>query len=375
VPRTKPAAAERSLSLRELNRTTLARQFLLERADLPVVDAVTHLVALQAQLARPPYVGLWTRLVGFTRADLSTQIERKHIIKATFLRGTLHLLTAANYLQLRATLQPVLTSALDGIVKQRGARVDVPRLVEAARALMLERPCSFAQITTLLTGLVPDGDPGAMRYAVRTHLPMVQVPNQKGWSYPGNPQFTLADAWLGTTVPTSERRPDLVKCYLAAFGPATVKDMETWSYLKDLQPVFDTLRSELVVYRSEPGRRSEVFDLPDSPIADEEAPVAVRFLPEFDNLLLAHQDRTRVVPRAYRSKVYLSGLRVAATVLIDGFVAATWITERVKQTASIIISPLEPLGKAVRAQLTDEAEQLVRFVEADAQSFEVRIVE
>jgi hypothetical protein len=375
VPKTKTAAAGRALSLRELNRTTLARQFLLERVDLPVVDVVTRLVALQAQLARPPYVGLWTRLTGFTRTDLSAPIEHKRIIKATFLRGTLHLLTARDYLKFRATLQPVLTSALDGIVKQRGAQVDVPRLVEAVRAFMLERPCSFAQITTLLKGLVHDGDPGAMRYAVRTHLPMVQVPIQKGWSFPGNPEFTLADAWLGTTVPTSERLPDLVKRYLAAFGPATIKDMETWSYLKDLQPVFEAMRSELVVYRTEQGRRMELFDLADSPIADRELPAAVRFLPEFDNLLLAHQDRTRVVPKAYRSKVYLPGLRVAATVLVDGFVAATWITERVKQTASIIVSPLEPLGKAVRAHLTDEGEQLVRFVEADAQSFEVRIVE
>ncbi len=369
------APGERVLSLRELNRTILARQFLLERTNLPVVDVVARLVALQAQLAQPPYVGLWTRLTDFARDDLAARIEHKRIVKATLLRGTLHLVTADDYLKFRASLQPVLTSALDAIVKQRGARVDVPMLVDAVREFMLEKPRSFAEITTLLTGLVPDGDPGAMRYAVRTHLPMVQVPIQKRWSYPGNPQFTLAAAWLGTPLPTSEHLPDLVKRYLAAFGPATVKDMETWSYLSDLQPVFESMRSELVVYRVDQRSRGELFDLPDGRIVEADAPAPVRFLPEFDNLLLAHQDRTRVVPRAYRSKVYLPALRVAATVLIDGFVAAAWTTERVKHTARLVVFAFEPLTQHVRAQLTDEGEQLIRFIEPDATEYEVRFAE
>jgi len=150
------APGERVLSLRELNRTILARQFLLERTNLPVVDVVARLVALQAQLAQPPYVGLWTRLTDFAQDDLAAKIEHKRIVKATLLRGTLHLVTADDYLKFRASLQPVLTSALDAIVKQRGARVDVPMLVDAVREFMLEKPRSFAEITTLLTGLVPD---------------------------------------------------------------------------------------------------------------------------------------------------------------------------------------------------------------------------
>jgi hypothetical protein len=374
VPDTGTQPGHRVLSLRELNRTTLARQFLLERTDRPILEAIKRLVGLQAQLARPPYVGLWTRLKDFARADLASAIEQKRVIKATLLRGTLHLTTADDYLKFRASLQPVLTNALEAIVKERGASVDIPRLVDAAREFMRAEPRSFAEITTLLTGLVPGGNPGAMRYAVRTHLPMVQVPIETGWSYPGNPRFTLAEAWLTTTLPTSEHLPDLVKRYLAAFGPATVKDMQTWSYLPDLEPVFETLRPELVRYRAERGR--ELFDLPDMPIARGDSVAQVRFLPEFDNLLLAHQNRTRVVPKAYRSRVYLPGLRVAATVLIDGFVAATWTTERVKQTASLVISPFEPLSltKPVRAALTQEGEQLVRFVEPDAASFEVCIV-
>ncbi len=151
--------------------------------------------------------------------------------------------------------------------------------------------------------------------------------------------------------------------------------METWSYLSDLQPVFEALRSELVVYPPEQRRRAELFDLPGPAIADADTPAPLRFLPEFDNLLLAHQDRTRVVPKEYRSRVYLPGLRVAATVLIDGFVAATWTTERVKRTASIVVSPFEPLSMPTRKALVQEAERLVRFVEPDAGSFEVRMVD
>jgi hypothetical protein len=200
---------------------------------------------------------------------------------------------------------------------------------------------------------------------------MVQVPVPKSWSYPGNPRFTLADAWLGTDLPDAAHLPELVKRYLAAFGPATVNDLQTWSYLTNLQPVFESLEPELVSYRDARGRR--LFDLPDLPIEAGDAPAPVRFLPEFDTIVLAHQDRARFVPNEYRTRVYLPGLRVAATVLIDGFVAATWTTDRVKQTSTLAISPFQPPNARTRSSLQDEAEQLLRFVEPDAETFEVRI--
>jgi len=363
----------RTLTLRQLNMTTLARQLLLERATLPLDAGVQRLAGLQAQLPRPPFVGLWTRLQDFRREHLADAIARRQIVKATFLRGTLHLLTADDYLRFRATLQPVLTRALEAVMKERAVEVDVPRLVDAAHTFLRAQPRSFAEITQLLLGLVPTGDPGAMRYAVRTHLPMIQVPIDKGWSYPGNPRFTLADQWLGTPLPTDAHLPELVKRYLSAFGPATVSDMQTWSYLPNLQPAFDQLKADLVCYRDERGR--ELFDVAQLDIEAADVPAPVRFLPEFDNLLLAHQDRTRVMPRAFRSQVYLPGLRVAATVLIDGFVAATWTTERVKQTATVIVAPFEALADPSRAALEREGERLASFVEPDAQTFAVRIAD
>jgi Winged helix DNA-binding domain len=200
---------------------------------------------------------------------------------------------------------------------------------------------------------------------------MVQVPTQTTWSYPGNPKFTLAETWLDTRLPTAECAPELVRRYLAAFGPATVKDMETWSYLPNQAPVFERLRPELVTYRDERGR--ELFDLPELPIVAGEATTPLRFLPEFDNLLLAHQDRARLVPTAYRKSVYLPGVRVAATVLIDGFVAATWTSERIKRTATVRVTPFTPLSKAVTAEISQEAERLGHFLEPDAHNVVVRV--
>jgi hypothetical protein len=361
----------RELRARELNRTTLARQLLLERTKLTAREGVERLVGLQAQVARPPFVGLWTRLTDFKPEDLANEIDRRRIVKATFIRGTLHLLTADDYLKFRATLQPVLTDALESVLKVRGATVDVNLLVDTARDFIRAEPRSFAEITTLLTGLMPEGDPGGMRYAVRTHLPMIQVPIQKAWSYPGNPRFALADDWLGKPVPEHEHLPDLVKRYLTAFGPAAVNDMQTWSYLTNLQPVFEKLKADLEHYTDERGR--ELFDVPNLSIESEDAPTNVRFLPEFDNLLLGHQDRSRIMPKAYRSKVYLPGLRVAATVLIDGFVAGVWTTERVKREATLLIEPFDALTPRAREELIEEGERLVRFVEPEAQSFSVRL--
>jgi hypothetical protein len=363
----------RTLSQRELNRATLARQMLLERESLSVPEAIERLVGLQAQLALPPYVGLWTRLRDFQRADLARLIEDRTIVKATLMRGTLHLFTAADYLRFRATLQPVLTNAYEAVIKQRGSGLDIEDLVARARQFIAEQPRSFAEITAFFTELFPDADPGAMRYATRTHLPLIQVPVSSGWSYPGNPKFTLAELWLNQSIPTEDNLRDLVRRYLAAFGPARVTDIQTWSGLPKLKDAVEKLRPDLLTYLDEQG--VELFDLPDAPLPDADAPAPGRFLPEFDNLLLSHSNRTRVVADEHRSRVYLPGLRVAATFLVDGFVSGVWKIEKTKGIAALLVEPFAPLAKHSRAALAEEAERLVRFVESSAKAYEVRFVE
>ena len=362
--------ADRVLTLRELNRATLARQLLLQRAQTSVPEAIERLVGLQAQQAAPPYVGLWTRVQSFRRDDLATLIENRSVVKATLMRSTLHLFTAADYLRLRATLQPVLTSAWEAIFKELKGNFDLDKLLDVARPYIAEEPRSFADITTKLLDAMPGFEAGALRYGVRTHLPLIQVPIRKQWSYPGNPQFTLAESWLGTPIPTQADMRMLTLRYLAAFGPARVTDMQTWSGLPKLKQNFEALRSELVTYRDEQG--VELFDLPTIELPPAETPAPARFLPEFDNVLLSHSNRTRVVADAYKSKVYLPGLRVAATVLVDGFVAGVWRVEKTKGDAALTVEPFVPLDAATRQDLQEEGETLVRFLEGDAKRFEVR---
>ncbi len=363
--------ADHILTLRQLNRTTLARQMLLAREALTVEAAVARLVGMQAQLASAPFVGLWTRLADFRRDDLANAIEQRTIIKATLMRATLHLFAAEDYLRLRQTIQPALEAAFAGIAKQRGGLPEIPKILTFARDYITEQPRSFADISAHFADLMPDEDIGAIRYAIRTHLPLIQVPVAKGWCYPGNPEFTLAETWLGQTPAETDQFDELILRYLAAFGPASITDMQKWSGMVKLKDRIEALRPQLTAYRDE-GKR-ELFDLPDLPVLDGDTPAPIRFLPEYDNLLLAHDKRTRVVADVHRKGVYLPGLRVAATFLVDGFVRGAWKIEKAKGTVTLVLDPFEPLAKSDLQALTDEGERLVRFVEADAKAYAVRV--
>lgn len=362
--------ADRILNLRELNRATLARQMLLKRELLPVLTAVERLVGLQAQLPIAPYVGLWTRLRDFRREDLARAIENRQIVKATLMRATLHLCSADDYLRFRTALQPMLNGAGEAIMKQRGGKFDSKKLLAETRRYIGEKPRTFAEISDWVVKLMPGHDVGALRYTVRTNLPLVQTPVATGWSYPAKPEFTLAEAWIGRPIVREDNLPELIRRYLAAFGPASVTDAQTWLGMK-LKETFEKLRPELRTYRDE-GRR-ELFDLPELSLPSADVPAPVRFLPEFDNLLLSHSNRTRVVADEFRSKVYLPALRVSATVLIDGFVRAAWKVEKHKDAATLLIEPFARLAKAEHAALTEEAERLIRFVETSAKSHRVQI--
>jgi hypothetical protein len=366
---------DRILSLRQLNRATLARQMLLERDTVSASEALERLVGMQAQLPMPPYVGLWTRLRDFQRDDLASLIEERKVVRATMMRATLHLVTTNDYLRLRGAIQPVLDAAQESIAKRRDDSVDFDAVLKEGNRLLKEQPRTFAEITKHFEAFMPDADIGAMRYTIRTKLPLVQVPTTTGWRYPGTPEFTLAEDYLDQKIsltPTDDDFRRLVKRYLAAFGPATVTDMQTWSGLGKLKDLFDSLRDELVMYRDE--KKREMFDLPDMPLPDAATPVPPRFLPEFDNLLLAHKDRTRVVADAYRKQVYLPGLRVAATILVDGVVQGAWKVAKAKGTATLNITPFEKWSKSVREFVADEGERLIRFIEPDAKSYDVQFV-
>jgi hypothetical protein len=359
------------MTRRELNRATLARQMLLAREKITPVRAIERLVGVQAQLARPPFIGLWTRLEKFKREDLIRLVQRRKAVRATLMRGTLHLMSTKDYVKLRAALQPALSAGMQSILRDRSRDLDIARLVTEGRKYFDEEPRTFEELRDHLRKRFSKGDERAMAYAVRMHLPLIQVPTDTEWGYPGAADFAVAESWLGEPLGSESSPHSLILRYLAAFGPATVSDAQAWSGLQGLKLSFEELRPKLQTFRDERGR--ELFDLPKAPRPPEDTPAPVRFLPEYDNLILSHDDRTRFVAKEHRAAVFLPNLRVISTFTVDGFVAGTWKIERKKDAATLGIAPFATLPKRVRDELADEGERLVRFVERDARKFDLRL--
>jgi hypothetical protein len=360
------------LTRRALNRALLARQMLLERENMAVPDAVERLLGMQAQLPNPPYIGLWTRLRRFERDDLTRLMGERQIVRAAMMRSTLHLVTAADHHRFRPTIQPALVRALGAFFGKRAAGLDADKLVQAVRPHLEAAPRSTGQLRALLLEVEPERDPDAMAYLVRTYLPLIQVPPGGTWGSGSSAAYVTAESWLGQP-DTEGDLPTLFRRYLAAFGPASVQDFQAWSGLTKLKDAFQDVKSELRTFRDEAGR--ELFDLPQGSLPDADTPAPVRFIPEYDNLVLAHADRTRIIADEHRSKVYLSAGRVRSTFLVDGFVAGAWKAERKKNTAALTIEPFVPLSSENQEALTREGESLLRFIEDDAQHYEIHFAD
>ena len=354
--------ADTVLTTRQLNRATLARQLLITRTSIGVVDAVGRLAGLQAQLARPPFIGLWTRLQGFERRHLTQELLARRIVRVPAMRATLHLMTADDFAACRSSLQPGLDRALSWIAK---------RLTEADRAAVepagrefFATAAPFDSLRKFLAQRYPTADHRALAYAIRLAVPLVQVPTASDpWGFPSAASFVLAEKWIAPRLRTRSDTGALVKSYLAAFGPATIADARVWSGLPNVKDAFETLRPSLVTFRDE--RNRELFDLPDAPRPDAATPVPVRFLPDFDNLLLAYDDRSRIIAAEHRPRVVSANLQIAATFLVDGVVGGTWKIERKGKRAALTLSPFGSVAKRARTALDDEAQRLLQFVEPD----------
>jgi hypothetical protein len=361
------------LGPRELNRATLERQMLLRRRKLPALDAIEHLVGMQAQAPSPPYVGLWTRLEGFHPDELGCLITERRAVRIALMRNTVHLVSARDCLALRPLMQPVLNRTLYSTRANRAHLdgMDIEALVAAGRALLEEKPRTAKELGKLLQERWPERDSASLARAIRHLLPLVQVPPRGVWGESGPAAHTTAESWLGRPLDPSPSIEDIVLRYLGAFGPATVKDVQTWSGLSRLGEVVERLRPRLRIFSDESGK--ELFDVPDVPMPDPDAPAPPRFLPEFDNLILSHADRTRFIAEENRRALTSKNGMVPASVLVDGFVRGTWKTERSRGRATLEIKPFEPLAKEHRAVLVEEGERLVRFT--GAEDFEIRFAE
>lgn len=370
------------LTLRQLNRATLARQLLLERAAMSALDAIRHLVGLQAQEPPDPFIGLWSRLAGFSTDDLDRLLLDRAVVRLTVQRGTMHAVTAEDCLVLRPLAQPVLTQQMYTHQDYRGAfeGVDLDAVLAYARELLAESPRSTKQLRTLLGGRFPDHDAAAMAFACRNRLPFIQVPPRGLWATPGEVIGTTPEAWLGRPISEAPDVDDVIVRYLAAFGPATVQDAATWSRYNGLRQVFERVRPRLRTYRDEDGK--EYFDVPDGPIAEEDVPAPVRFLPQFDNLLLSHADRRRFTAGEDFSHVWLTQTKFLGTVLVDGTVAGAWSFNqptRVVQTGSkpviLTITTKRPLPGPAADDVLAEAERFAAFVSPGSVDIRVAVGE
>ena len=363
------------LGQRALNRATLERQLLLRRSRMPVLEAIEHLVGLQAQVPLNPYTGLWSRLEHFRPDELAELLVQRQVVRIVLMRATLHLVTAEDCVVLRPLMQPVLDREL---ARHRDygpalAAMDLGPVLAHAGGLLAERPRTGGELRAALAERFPEHDATALGYACRNLLALVQVPPRGVWGRTGQVTSTTAESWLGRPLAAEPSLDHVVLRYVKAFGPATVADVAAWSRLTGLRDVIERLRPRLRVFRDERGR--ELFDLPDAPRPAPDAPAPARFLPEYDNVLLSHADRSRFVPEKHRGRIGAAFVeRAHGAVLHDGFVRGSWRLDSDDEGARLIVKHVGPLAKRAVGSLEVEGRRLLRLVAADAGSHDVRFV-
>ena len=344
---------------------------------MPAESMIEHLVGLQAQVPTDPYVALWSRLDGFRPEELSDLIETRRAVRATaMMRTTIHLLMAEDWLALRPVLQVVAERGFStgSPFGRRLAGLDIDEVVEAGRALLAEKPRTIGELGRLLGERWPGWDATSLGYAIRLIVPLVQIPPRGLWGRSGQPVLATAETWLGRPVGTDPTPDAMILRYLRAFGPATVMDIQSWCWLTRLTPVVERLRPQLVTFRDDQGR--ELFDLPDAPRPAADTPAPPRFLPTYDNVALAHKDRTRiygdlgnwtVVGDDAINRVFSGG-----SVLVDGFVLGGWRIEREGDRATLAVTSLRPLPPEDAAPVVEEGTRLLELMAARSRVRDVR---
>jgi hypothetical protein len=364
------------LDQRTLNRTLLGRQLLLERVSKPAFEVIEYLGGMQAQGPLVPYFGLWTRLDGFRPQELVDLIESRAVVRApAMLRTTIHLMSARDYVAMRPVLQSV---------QERGFRtgspfgrllagLDIDDLVATGRRLLEEAPRNGTQLRKLLAERYPGWDEPSLAYAVRYLVPVVQTPPRGIWGKGGVATITSSETWLGGKIGADTRPDDMIIRYLRAFGPASVLDIQAWSWLTRLKADVERLRPRLRTFRDERGR--ELFDVEDGLLVEPDTPAPPRFLPEYDNLLLSHDDRSRIIPPGMNVPLPPGAGGSIGTVLVDGYFGGMWRMTRDGKRANLSVHLARPVAAHERGPIAAEGEALIRFATEGQASQEITFVD
>lgn len=388
--KTRSDQREKVLTLADLSRATLARQMLLKREKMTVSKALDRLLAIQAQWPKPPFLALHARLKEFERSDLTSAALKYEVVRGTGFRSTIFLMNAKDYACFRGSIVASLEKSVKSIVKKEHVpEEDHAKIVRAGRDLFAAKPRSFNDLRAELQkwglgvaqkqglGVAQKKnkgvDPGVIRlmaYLIRLRVPLLQVPTEEQtWGWHAACDFALADSLITNAIVQDEQNDELVLRYLAALGPASIADAQNFLGMTKLKDSFERLRPKLVTFVDE--KKRELFDLPNSPRPGADADAPVRFLPDFDNVVMGHQDRTRFVSEEHKPYIYLKGLVVNRTYLIDGRVAGTWRVDATKKAATLVVEPFAAIPKKWKSAVEEEAATLARFFEPDAATHDV----
>jgi hypothetical protein len=355
----------RTLTTRDLNRALLARQQLLKRKRLSVPQTIHNVGGLQTQEPKDPFVSLWSRIDNFKREKLLTAAEDRSIVRGSNLRCTIHTVTAEDFVKYRLALQPVIARDTANW-KDRYIGLDKPAVIKAVRKLLSDDvPRNAREIGGALQQQFPDANREGLSHCARIHVPVVMTPTDERFGYSRPPKLMLAERFLGEKLAKDTPLSDFILWGIAAIGPCGAADLRTWSGMPGIREAIEPLRPQLMSFRDESGR--ELFDLPNAPRPKAGTPAPIRFLGEFDNVALSHADRARIVdPQHAKLFNFSKNGRRAFTVLIDGFVRASWQINVKRKRATITVMPFEQESRQTVDELAAEAERLVQFVEPDA---------
>jgi hypothetical protein len=362
--------SETVLTTRALNRAALARQMLLERSDRSIVDAVEFLGGLQAQQSNDPYIGLWSRLNGFTQEQLTQLIVDKTLLRATTMRGTLHLHSAADMVGFRALVQGFLHGQWKGGFTKRFGDNDKQKVLKAAIKLIDKQPMTAGALQKLLKDKFPTAEPLSMTTLLQSHETLIQIPPTRLWGNGGAPLLQRIEKYLPDAPMPTLTRVALVRRYLAAYGPASVNDMQIWCRLTKLSAEFRAIEKELVVFEDESGRT--LYDLPDAPRPDEDTHAPVRFLPLYDNSYLGYDDRRRMLSPATADWINMFQ-NFKPSVLVDGTINAGWTVETNKGAAVLGVECYRKMTKAERKDLETEGHAFAKFMAPTAKRWDVKL--